>query len=216
MGLRHHSIARLKEKTKVICSAIRGQPQRGLRCFISTTAWTSSVLGPGPACDCDWVRTACGIFACTWLGEGLAGLRASAQGQSGADEWDAARTPASRQGSGDSAPVPGAIQDQELMLEQKRLGNDGTGTARSEHASQGSDEMDEKDDQIAHHRIPAGRGIPTNYGIMGEITIRQPQLCRLPDAQDSDLRLNRLRPGNPHPLPAAQRVVQSPKASGAT
>jgi hypothetical protein len=27
--------------------------------------------------------------------------------------------------------LPGAIQDQELMLEQKRLGNDGTGTARS-------------------------------------------------------------------------------------
>jgi hypothetical protein len=49
------------------------------------------------------------------------------------------------------------------MLEQKRLGNDGTGTARSEQASQGSDEMDEKDDQIAHHRIIAGREIPTNY-----------------------------------------------------
>src|SRR5580693_9435440 len=50
------------------------------------------------------------------------------------------------------------------MLEQKRLGNDGTGTARSEQASQGSDEMDEKDDQIAHHRILAGREIPMNYG----------------------------------------------------
>ena len=60
--------------------------------------------------------------------------------------------------------LPGAIQDQELMLEQKRLGNDGTGTARSEQASQGSDEMDEKDDQIAHHRILAGQEIPTNYG----------------------------------------------------
>jgi hypothetical protein len=30
------------------------------------------------------------------------------------------------------------------MLEQKRLGNDGTGTARSEQASQDSDEMDER------------------------------------------------------------------------
>jgi hypothetical protein len=40
--------------------------------------------------------------------------------------------------------VPGAIQDQKLVLEQKRLGNEGTGTARSEQASQGSDEMDEK------------------------------------------------------------------------
>ena len=60
--------------------------------------------------------------------------------------------------------LPGAIQDQELMLEQNRLGNDGTGTARSEQASQGGDEMDEKDDQIAHHRILAGQEIPTNYG----------------------------------------------------
>jgi hypothetical protein len=69
--------------------------------------------------------------------------------------------------------LPGAIQDQELMLEQKRLGNDGTGTARSEQASQGSDEMDEKDDSIAHHRILAGREIPMNYG---RSTIRQPQV----------------------------------------
>jgi hypothetical protein len=60
--------------------------------------------------------------------------------------------------------LPGAIQDQELMLQQKRLGNNGTGTARSEQASQGSDEMDEKDDQIARHRILAGREIPMNYG----------------------------------------------------
>ena len=36
--------------------------------------------------------------------------------------------------------LPGAIQDQELMLEQKRLGNEGTGTARSEQTSQAGDE----------------------------------------------------------------------------
>src|ERR1700746_1945969 len=34
---------------KAICWAIRGQPQRRLRCFMSTTAWMSSALGPfGP------------------------------------------------------------------------------------------------------------------------------------------------------------------------
>ena len=49
------------------------------------------------------------------------------------------------------------------MLKQKRLGNKGMGTARSEQTSQASDEMDQKDDQIAHHRIVAGREIPTNY-----------------------------------------------------
>src|SRR6202040_553667 len=52
---------------------------------------------------------------------------------------------------------------QELMLKQKRLGNEGTGTPRSEQTSQASDEMDEQDDQIAHQRIVAGREIPTNY-----------------------------------------------------
>src|ERR1700733_12125255 len=59
--------------------------------------------------------------------------------------------------------LAGAIQDQELMLKQKRLGNKGTGTPRSEQTSQASDEMDEQDDQIAHHRIVAGRKIQTNY-----------------------------------------------------
>jgi hypothetical protein len=41
-----------------------------------------------------------------------------------------------------------------------------TGTARSEQTSQAGDEdeMDQKDDQIAHHRIVAGQKIPTNYG----------------------------------------------------
>ena len=46
------------------------------------------------------------------LGEGLAGLRASAQWQTGAGEWDAARAPAIRQGSDptrtDSALVAGS------------------------------------------------------------------------------------------------------------
>ena len=50
------------------------------------------------------------------------------------------------------------------MLEQKRLRNYGTGAARSEQAGQGSDEVDEKNDQIAHHRIVAGRGILRNLG----------------------------------------------------
>jgi hypothetical protein len=50
------------------------------------------------------------------------------------------------------------------MLEQKRLGKEGTATARSEQTSQAGDEMDQKDDQIAHHRIVAGQKIPTNYG----------------------------------------------------
>jgi hypothetical protein len=34
----------------------------------------------------------------------------------------------------------------------------------SEQTSQAGDEMYQKDDQIAHHRIVAGQKIPTNYG----------------------------------------------------
>src|SRR6516165_2203240 len=56
------------------------------------------------------------------------------------------------------------MHDQELVLEEERLRNYGTGAARSEQAGQGSDEVDEKNDQIAHHRIVAGRGILRNLG----------------------------------------------------
>jgi len=52
--------------------------------------------------------------------------------------------------------LPGAIQEQELVFEEKRLRNDGTDTARSEQADQGSKEMDEKNHQMAHQRIVAG------------------------------------------------------------
>jgi len=89
------------------------------------------------------MRTTCGIFARTSPGEGPSRVRASAQWQTGAGEWAAATpSPAGkdpvRRGQ-IRRSLPGAIQDQELMLEQERLGNDGTGTARSEQASQGSD-----------------------------------------------------------------------------
>jgi len=56
--------------------------------------------------------------------------------------------------------VPGAIQDQELVLEEKRLRNDGTSAARSEQAGQGRDEVDEKNDQIAHQQNRNRTGNP--------------------------------------------------------
>jgi hypothetical protein len=51
--------------------------------------------------------------------------------------------------------VPGAIHDQELMFEKKRFRNNGTDTARSEQADQGSEEMDEKNEHMAHRRMVA-------------------------------------------------------------
>jgi len=46
--------------------------------------------------------------------------------------------------------LPGAIHNQQLVLKKKRLRNEGTDTAGSEQAGQGSDEVDEKDDQMTH------------------------------------------------------------------
>jgi len=59
------------------------------------------------------------------------------------------------------------------MLEQKRLGNHGTGPARSEQTSQGSDEIDQKGrpDRASQNRSRMRKLLR----IMGEITIRQPQ-----------------------------------------
>jgi hypothetical protein len=45
------------------------------------------------------------------------------------------------------------------VLEDKGLRNYGTDAARTEQAGQGSNEMDKKNDQIAHRRIVAGREI---------------------------------------------------------
>jgi len=68
--------------------------------------------------------------------------------------------------------LPGAIHDQDLVPKEKRLRNWGTDAARSEQAGQGGDAVDEKNDQIVHRRIVAGRGI------LDEITIRQKQVIQ--------------------------------------
>jgi len=50
------------------------------------------------------------------------------------------------------------------VLEEKRLLNEGTDLARTEQPSQDGDEIDEKNGQIAHPRIVAGRRILRNIG----------------------------------------------------
>ena len=56
------------------------------------------------------------------------------------------------------------MHNQELVLEEKRLRNYGTDAARPEQPGQGGDEVDEKNDPIAHRRIAPGRGTLSNYG----------------------------------------------------
>jgi hypothetical protein len=53
------------------------------------------------------------------------------------------------------------------VLEEKRLRNEGANPGRTEQPSQEGDEVDEKNGEIAHQRIVAGRGI---LRIIDEIT----------------------------------------------
>jgi hypothetical protein len=50
------------------------------------------------------------------------------------------------------------------VFQQKRLRDDGTDTAGSEQADQGSKETDEKNHQLAHRRIVARRAVLRNHG----------------------------------------------------
>ncbi|HEY6290094.1 MAG TPA: hypothetical protein VI455_00830 [Terriglobia bacterium] len=58
----------------------------------------------------------------------------------------------------------GAIEDQQLMLDEERLGNYGTDAARTRQSGEGGDEMDEKDHEIAHSRIVARSEKSQNSG----------------------------------------------------
>jgi len=61
-------------------------------------------------------------------------------------------------------PLPRAIENQQLMFDEDRLGNYRTDPARPRKSSNGSDEMDEKDDEIGHLRILAKSENATNGG----------------------------------------------------
>jgi hypothetical protein len=60
--------------------------------------------------------------------------------------------------------LPGAIHDQELVFQEKRLRDQGTDATRSEQPGQRSDQVDNKNGQIAHRRIVAGWEILRNHG----------------------------------------------------
>ena len=59
---------------------------------------------------------------------------------------------------------PRPIKNQQLMFEQKRLGDNGTSAARSEDFDDRGDEMDEKDGQVAHLAIVATSTNVTRLG----------------------------------------------------
>jgi hypothetical protein len=57
-----------------------------------------------------------------------------------------------------------AIEDQQLMFDEEGLSKYGTDAPRTGKSDEGCDEMDEKDDEIAHFRILAGTENSRNSG----------------------------------------------------
>ena len=51
--------------------------------------------------------------------------------------------------------LTGATQDQELLLDQERLGDHGARTAGAYQPSQGGDQVDQQDEKVAHRDILA-------------------------------------------------------------
>ena len=65
------------------------------------------------------------------------------------------------------------------MLNVNRLGDDGTEAARTAEAGKRNNDMDEKDDEITHLGIVAGRRKAGDYGInRHKLAIRYRQGCR--------------------------------------
>jgi hypothetical protein len=58
----------------------------------------------------------------------------------------------------------GAIQDQQLMLDENGFSDDGTDAARAQKPGNRSKGMNEKHDEMAHHGIVARTANAGNYG----------------------------------------------------
>jgi hypothetical protein len=69
-------------------------------------------------------------------------------------------------------PLPGAIEDQELLLDEHRLGDYRTNTAGTCESRKSSDQMKEKDDEIPHLRMLAKLEIA---GVAPVLAIRHTQ-----------------------------------------
>ena len=62
-------------------------------------------------------------------------------------------------------PLPRTIEDQELLLDENRLGDHRTDAARTPESGKSSDDMDEKDDEIALLNMLARTANPRNYAV---------------------------------------------------
>jgi hypothetical protein len=100
--------------------------------------------------------------------------RGGANGDSGAQSCDETiGCPETRR------PLPGTIQDQELLLDENGLGDYGTDATRTQESGKRNDDVDEKDDQIAHLSIAARTANAGNWSenqqfARGKIGVRGP------------------------------------------
>jgi len=72
-------------------------------------------------------------------------------------------------------PLPGTIQDQELLLDENGLGDHGTAPARTQESRKRNDDMDEKDDQITLLSIVARTGIAGDWSENWQFTMDRPE-----------------------------------------
>jgi hypothetical protein len=119
------------EKVNTICWAIRGQPQLGLRRFISTTASMSSFFGPlGQADARAWAKTTCDTFVFSARYGDAAESRlqndGGAENACRAHEKSAQTGDDTIRGAEIGRTLAASIQDSQLMFDEHRLGNDGT------------------------------------------------------------------------------------------
>src|SRR4051794_14453461 len=134
---------------------MRGQPHLGFRRFIATTAsirFRFGPFGPGPCLRCGENRV--GIFV--YIAE-----RADVAEWKASERWrKESACAAHEQGAqtGDD-PVSGAqiggtsaiaIEDQQLVPNQRRFGNNGAESAGSYQPDNGDDQMNEKNEEVAH------------------------------------------------------------------
>jgi hypothetical protein len=117
-------------KANAICCAIRGQPQLGLRRFISTTASMSSFFGPFGPGRRPWRKQHAVLSFHQHIMEMQQGGRL--QNDGGAE--NACRPHEKGAQTGDDAirlaqigrTLAAAIEDPQLMFDEHRLGHDGT------------------------------------------------------------------------------------------
>src|SRR5262245_51624216 len=118
-----------KSNANAICCAMRGQPHVGLRCFMSTTAATTSRLGPRGPGFCRTVgensRRYFRVFSARCRRKNVAGFKTIAERISRLGRMEE-RTHASHDAISEAEirrSFPRPIENEQLLLEEHRFGD---------------------------------------------------------------------------------------------